>query len=29
MKIRVKAIFGKPNTELAAMAIDGLVYGEW
>ena len=29
MKIRVKAVFGKPNTELAAMAIDGLVYGEW
>ena len=29
MKIRIKAVFGNPKTELAAKAIDGLVYGEW
>ena len=29
MKIRVKAVFGKPRTEIAAIAVDGLVCGEW
>ena len=29
MKIRVKAVFGNPKTNLAAVAIDGIVFGEW
>ena len=29
MKIRVKAVFGKPQTEMAAKTIDGIVRGEW
>ncbi len=29
MEIRVKAVFGKPQTEIAVKAIDGQVNGEW
>ena len=29
MKIRVKAVFGNPQTELTAKAIDGEMFGNW